>query len=63
MLYNTVKSLHGILLMSYVWLLLKVKSNKMIKTTSYSHYKTLKSKGISVELVTKTDLNKKHHAR
>ena len=29
----------------------------MIYTTSLKHYKSLKSKGISVELVTKQDLN------
>lgn len=28
----------------------------MIKTTSLKHYKELKSKGISVQLVTKQDL-------
>jgi len=30
----------------------------MIRTTSLKHYKELKSKGISVQLVTKQDLNK-----
>jgi hypothetical protein len=30
----------------------------MIKTTSLKHYKELKSKGISVQLVTKQDLKK-----
>lgn len=31
----------------------------MIKTTSLKHYKELKLKGISCQLVTKADLNKK----
>ena len=30
----------------------------MIKTTSYKHYKELKAKGVNVQLVTKSDLNK-----
>jgi hypothetical protein len=30
----------------------------MVKTTSYNHYKELKAKGVSVQLVTKADLNK-----
>lgn len=30
----------------------------MIKTTSLKHYKELKSKGISVQLVTKQEINK-----
>lgn len=30
----------------------------MIKTTSFKEYKRLKSKGFTVELVTKSDLNK-----
>lgn len=30
----------------------------MIRTTSLKHYKELKSKGITCELVTKQDLNK-----
>lgn len=35
-----------------------IKTNIMIRTTSFKHYKELKSKGIKVELVTKQDLNK-----
>jgi len=30
----------------------------MIKTTSLTHYKSLKSKGVNVQLVTKEDLKK-----
>ncbi len=30
----------------------------MVRTTSLQHYKELKSKGVNVQLVTKTDLNK-----
>jgi hypothetical protein len=30
----------------------------MIKTTSLTHYKSLKSKGVNVQLVTKQDLKK-----
>ena len=30
----------------------------MIKTTSLKHYKELKAKGVSVQLVTKNELNK-----
>jgi hypothetical protein len=30
----------------------------MVRTTSLSHYKTLKAKGVNVQLVTKQDLNK-----
>lgn len=30
----------------------------MVRTTSLSHYKTLKSKGVNVELVTKQQINK-----
>jgi hypothetical protein len=29
----------------------------MIQTTSLKHYKELKSKGVNVQLVTKSDLN------
>lgn len=29
----------------------------MIRTTSYSHYKKLKEKGINVQFVTKQELN------
>ena len=31
----------------------------MVRTTSLKHYKELKAKGISVELVSKQDLNNK----
>jgi hypothetical protein len=30
----------------------------MISTTSLKHYKELKAKGVSVQLVTKADINK-----
>lgn len=33
-------------------------NNKMIKTTSLTHYKKLKAIGLNVILVTKEDLNK-----
>lgn len=38
------------------------KTHKMIRTTSLTHYKELKSKGITCELVTKADLNTPHKA-
>jgi len=34
------------------------KQGTMIRTTSIKHYKELKAKGVSVELVTKQTLNK-----
>lgn len=30
----------------------------MVRTTSLSHYKALKAKGLNVQLVTKNELNK-----
>ena len=33
------------------------KKNEMVYTTSLKHYKELKEKGVSVTLVTKSDIN------